>query len=115
VYIILVFSFLGGLDMIYFGDRLRALRLERDLTQQQLADKIGLVKSSISAYEQNAKYPSIEVLIKICECFNVSSDYLIGISDSMEYKLSALTDGQMKMILQLITELEQYNMLKDKK
>ena len=36
--------------MIYFGDKLKALRLERRLTQQQLAEKLGLVKDSISAY-----------------------------------------------------------------
>jgi len=101
--------------MIYFGDKLRALRLEKGITQQCLADKMGLVKGSISAYENNAKYPSVEVLIKLCEYFNASSDYMIGLSDSMELKMSALTDEQVKIIMQLLTELEQYNKLKDEK
>lgn len=101
--------------MLYFGDKLRALRTEKGLTQQQLADKIGLVKASISAYEQGIKYPSIEILIKLCNQFNISADYLLGLSDNMELKLSALTDEQVRLILGLIAELEQYNNLKERK
>lgn len=102
------------IDTLYFGDRLRALRLEKGLTQQQLSEKVGLVKGSISAYEQSAKYPSVDVLIKLCETFDVSSDYLLGLSDTMEFKLSALTEGQVKLIMQLIVEFEQHNTLKEK-
>ena len=99
--------------MQYFGEKLRELRLENGLTQQQLANKIGLVKGSISAYEQSTKYPSIEVLIKLCTFFNVSADYLLGLSDSMKLIKSDLTDEQMHTIRTLIRELEQYNALKN--
>lgn len=98
--------------MQYFGEKIRALRLEKGLTQTQLADKIGLVKGSISAYEQGKKYPSVEVLIKLCSVFDVSSDYLIGLSDDMHLMKSELTDEQMTMIRNLIRELEKYNILK---
>lgn len=98
--------------MQYFGEKVRALRLEKGLTQTQLADKIGLVKGSISAYEQGKKYPSVEVLIKLCSVFDVSSDYLIGLSDDMRLMKSELTDEQMTMIRNLIRELEKYNILK---
>jgi transcriptional regulator with XRE-family HTH domain len=99
--------------MIYFGEKLRALRLEKGLTQQLLADKMGLTKGSISAYEINAKYPSVEVLIKLCEYFNTSADYMIGLSNSTDLKMAALTDLQTKILMQLIAEFEQHNRLKD--
>ena len=99
--------------MIYFRDKLKALRVEKKLTQQQLAEKIGLVKGSISAYEKNTKHPSMTVLIKLCALFNVSADYLIGLSDNVELKMSALTDEQIQIIMRLIIDLEQYNQLKD--
>jgi len=99
--------------MVYFGDKLRALRLEKKLTQQKLAEKIGLVKGSISAYEKNTKHPSINVLIKLCAIFNVSADYLLGLSDNIELKMSTLTDEQIYIITQLIIDLEQYNNLKN--
>lgn len=101
--------------MEYFGDKLKALRKERGLTQQQLADKMELVKGSISAYEQNTKYPSLDVLIKLCTFFQVSADYMLGLSDDMQFKMSALTDEQAQLILQLITELEQKNNLRGKR
>ena len=100
--------------MIYFGDKIKALRLEKGWTQQQLAEKVELVNASISAYEQGAKFPSVEVLIKLCSLFHVSADYLLGLSDSMELKMSALTDDQTQLIVRLVAELEQYNYLKDK-
>lgn len=100
--------------MIYFGEKLKALRIEKGLTQQQIAEKIGLVKGSISAYEQSAKYPSIDVLIKLCEMFGVSADYLLGLSDSIEYNLSTLTDEQTQTVMRIIAEFEQYNRLKEK-
>lgn len=99
--------------MIYFGEKLRALRLENKMTQQQLADKLELVKGSVSAYEQGTKYPSIEVLIKICQVFHVSADYLLGLADDMELLKSDLTDEQMEIVRRLIRELELYNQLRD--
>ena len=51
--------------MVYFGSKLRQLRQEKGYTQQQLADKLGITKGSVSAYETSAKYPSVDVLRKI--------------------------------------------------
>jgi len=100
--------------MLYFGDKVRALRQEKGLTQKQLASKLEITKSTISGYEQGTKSPSVEALIKLCSLFNVSADYLLGLSDSMELKMSPLTDDQTQLIMRLIAELEQYNYLKDK-
>lgn len=65
-----------------FGDRLRRLRKERDITQAQLAEVIGVVPSAVGKYERFPQaYPSVEALIKIAEYFSVSIDYLLrGVS-----------------------------------
>lgn len=99
----------------YFGDKLKALRKGAGITQSQLADKVDLATGTISAYEQGLKYPSIEVLIKICEILNTSSDYLLGISDTLPLKMGGLTEEQMQPFLQLISIIEQYNNLNEKK
>lgn len=61
-----------------FGLRLKRLRKERDVTQAQLAEYIGVVSSAVGKYEtiDNA-YPSIDALIKIAEFFHVSIDFLL--------------------------------------
>lgn len=65
-----------------FGKKLKELRKKADLTQKELADALGLSAAAIGLYEQNRRSPDIELLEKISRYFNVSTDYLIGISNS---------------------------------
>ena len=61
-----------------FGERLRRLRKERDITQGQLAEVIGVVPSAVGKYERIPQsYPSVEALMKIADYFDVSMDYLL--------------------------------------
>lgn len=95
--------------MIFLGEKIKELRLEKKMTQQQLANRLGLVKGSISAYEQGTKYPSLEVLANLCRIFNVSADYLLGLSDETKIRNSTLTDEQLKLLRGLIKEFENAN------
>lgn len=70
--------------MIYlldFGEKLKTLRTKNNLTQVQLAERVGVTKSMISAYETSARLPSFEILIKFAHIFKVSTDYLLGVSE----------------------------------
>ena len=61
--------------MSSFGERLKRLRKERDVTQATLAEYLGVVSSAVGKYETiENSYPSVEALIKISEFFNVSID-----------------------------------------
>ena len=61
-----------------FGERLRRLRKERDITRGQLAEVIGVVPSAVGKYERIPQsYPSVEALMKIADYFDVSIDYLL--------------------------------------
>ena len=61
-----------------FGERLRKLRREAEVTQSTLAEYLGVVPSAVGKYERYSEsYPSIEALLKISEFFNVSTDYLL--------------------------------------
>lgn len=87
--------------MLYFGIKLRKLRKEREMTQQQLADKLDVTKATVSAYETDEKYPSIEVLIKIAKTFEVSTDYLLGLSETNNFQNSQITDEQNILIQEI--------------
>ncbi|MBZ0312443.1 helix-turn-helix domain-containing protein [Clostridium butyricum] len=67
--------------MATFGDRLKSLRTENNLTQEELANHFFLNKSSISKYEKNLQLPENQLLKQIAKYFDVSTDYLLGISD----------------------------------
>lgn len=61
--------------------RLKELRDERRLNQEGLAQKLNVSQSTISAYEVGERTPDLETLIAIANFFNVSLDYLAGLSD----------------------------------
>ncbi len=61
-----------------FGERLKQLREEHDLTQQALADQLQTVRSTINKYEKNTRKPEYDTLVKIADLFNTTTDYLLG-------------------------------------
>ena len=64
-----------------FGDILKKLRKDKNLTQDELAQKINSSRSNIANYENGKNMPSVEILQKLSELFDVSTDYLLGKSD----------------------------------
>lgn len=64
-----------------FRTRLKELRSEAKLTQKNLSVKLGTTNSSICDWECGRTEPSIEQIIKLCRLFDVTSDYLLGLSD----------------------------------
>ena len=69
--------------MVDFGEKVKNLRLERNLTQKQLANMAGVAVSAISSYESGNRYPSYDVLINLAHIFHVSTDYLLGLNLSL--------------------------------
>lgn len=59
------------------GERLKALREERKLTQEKLGKALGLSPSAIGMYEQNRRIPDLYTLQQIATFFNVSIDHLV--------------------------------------
>lgn len=64
-----------------FGDRLRALRKEREMTGEKLAQELGLTRRTLVNYESGNREPTIAMLGEIAEFFDVSIDYLTGKTD----------------------------------
>lgn len=67
--------------MAKFNTRLKELRTSKDLTQQKLAEFIGISKSSINMYERGEREPGLDLIENIADFFNVDLDYLIGKTD----------------------------------
>lgn len=60
------------------GEILKELRLERDLTQEQLGEILGVKKNTVSGWESKDYFPGKELLLKLSEFYNVTTDYLLG-------------------------------------
>ena len=64
-----------------FAKRLKELRIEKGLSQVQLAEETGISKSAIGFWETGKRIPLATVVITLAKYFGVTSDYLLGISD----------------------------------
>ena len=89
------------------GDKLRSLRMEKKLTQKQVAERIGLAISAVSSYESNNRYPSYEALIKLARMFHVSTDYLLGITDKRNIDVTGLDEEEIELIAQIADKFRQ--------
>lgn len=64
-----------------FAKRLSKLREEKGISQQVLADALGVTRQSLSVYEKAERTINTELLVRIANYFKVSADYLLGLSD----------------------------------
>lgn len=62
---------------MYFGEKLKKLRKEKNFSQIDLANKVGVTRSSIANYETGRNYPANDILTRFATLFNVSIDYLV--------------------------------------
>ena len=80
--------------MSKFSDRLKLLRSQHDLTQQALAARLEISKSSVNMYERGEREPGFQTLEAIADLFNVDMDYLLGKS-SIPNRSAAENDPQL--------------------
>ena len=61
-----------------FSENLKKIRKEHNLSQEQLADKLGVSRQSVSKWESNQAYPEMDKVLQICKMFNVNIDELMN-------------------------------------
>lgn len=73
-----------------FGNRLKKLRVDKDLNQEQLGELIGVTKATISNWENGKGYADGDTLIKLANYFEVTTDYLLGFNTDDINNINAL-------------------------
>lgn len=96
--------------MLHIADRLRKMRLQKDMNQKSVALYIPISEDSVSAYERGIRQPSLDTLSKIADLYQTSTDYLLGRTDievpypktlqEMEGVTSSLVNEVINMIIQ---------------
>lgn len=87
------------------GERLFLLRTQNGMSQIKLADILGKSKQSISNWENNNILPSIDMLVKLSDIFQVSTDYLLELDDRRRLDITGLTDEQLEHIQLIINDM----------
>lgn len=89
-----------------FGTKLKALRKGLNLTQQQLAERIGVAKSVVSYYESGDRFPSYDVLIKLTHVFHTTTDYLLDIEKNRVIDVTGLSDEDVAIVTSVVDALK---------
>lgn len=97
--------------MILLGKRIKELRNKHKLTQTELAERVGVTKSTIAAYENDSRQPSYAVLIKMANVFKVSLDSLLLSQRENVLNINGLTEEQTIIIESLINHYRKNNLL----
>ena len=84
-----------------FHERVRALRQARNMSQVELAKRLGVTKQSVSNWENDNIQPSIEMLMRIAEVLDVSTDYLLGLNSTRVINVSGLSEEVVAHLSQL--------------
>ena len=95
--------------MVEFGQKLRELRKQHNLTQKELASMIGVKNSVISFYEVGERLPSPEIIRKLAETLHVSADYLMGIEKNESVDISGLSEHDKSLVRSLVYSLREKN------
>ena len=91
------------------GTRIRQLRLSHGWSQTELARRVGVNKSVISFYELGARFPTYENLLRICDIFGVSSDYMLRGCELKQIKIDTLPPDQIEALRTIIAGLQRHN------
>lgn len=67
-----------------FPEKLKKLRKDNKLTQKETAQELNITERNYQHYEAGTQKPSFDGLINLCTFFNVSADYLLGLTDNPE-------------------------------
>lgn len=75
------------------GNKIKKLREELGINQEDLAKRINVSASSVAMYETNKRQPNYETLTKLADLFNVSTDYLLGITTERNIEINIAQSG----------------------
>jgi transcriptional regulator with XRE-family HTH domain len=87
---------------IKMGQKLKDLRLSRHLTLKQVAERVGISVSVLSAYEIEDRHPSYHILLKLATLYNVSCDYLIGKESLRTLDVTGLSQREIDSVAEII-------------
>ena len=87
-----------------FSERVKLIRLNRGLTQEDVAMALGIGKSTFCQYEKGTRKPDLPTIIKISEFLGTSADYLLGITDDSNGNVKTIKGKTSQQLSALIRD-----------
>ena len=84
------------------ANKIKMLRERHNLTQSDLAKKLGLTRSGVNAWEMGISVPSTQYIVELAALFGVSTDYLLDIEKEKSININGLSEKEVGMIIELV-------------
>lgn len=95
--------------------KIKMLRESRGITQSELASRLGITRSGVNAWEMGISTPSTHYIIILAKFFNVSTDYLLGISETSTISVDGLSDREIASLVEIVNCYKSKNKIKTDK
>ena len=79
------------------------------MTQTELSKRLGITRSGVNAWEMGISVPSTQYIVELAGIFHVSTDYLLGVTNSATVSVAGLSQEDVEMVYQLIHYIRQKN------
>ena len=93
--------------VLMLNENIKRLRMARGLNQVEFARVMGVSKQCVSNWENDNVMPSIEMLVKIADFFNVTTDYILGRNERTYIDVTGLSDEQISHISLIVSDISQ--------
>ena len=87
------------------AERIKTLREQAGMSQEKLAKRLGITRSSVNAWEMGISTPSTQYIAERAGLFRVSADYLLGLSETATVSVAGLTEADVGLVCHLISHL----------
>ena len=83
-------------------DRLREIRERENISQNALANALGITRASVNAWEMGISAPNAQSLVMLSKYFNVSVDYLLGLDNNEYVDISSLNNAEKEIVCSIV-------------
>ena len=92
---------------LHTAERIKNLRLKNHMTQSELARHLYVARSSVNAWEMATTIPTSEKLVRLCEVFHISADYILGISSKERILLNSYSEKEKLILYQMLNYFDE--------
>ena len=84
------------------ADKIKTLRMSNNLTQNDIAKKLGITRSSVNAWEMGISVPSTMYIVELANLFAVSTDYILGLEHKAVLDISGLDNDSVRILNDMV-------------
>lgn len=88
------------------ADKIKALREQNNMTQTELALRLGITRSSVNAWELGISVPSTQYIVELAHIFRVSTDFLLCVDTTVSISVAGLDEKDIQLIHSIVSHFE---------